>query len=101
MNERQRDVDLAQSRLGHSESRLAWILDEFMVHDPTALSTGERSMWRDNFTDIVLSPRAGGPPRMVTMYEEDPLRKEIGALQAYLRPLTECHRASVEMPELN
>jgi len=58
-----RDVALARERIGTTiDDRCRWLLDDFAVRDPDALSTGERAVLRDNLHALAEGMKPRGIP---------------------------------------
>jgi hypothetical protein len=106
---RDRDVALAHQRIGTTtEARCRWLLDEFVIRDPAALSSGELATLRDQL--LALAGFGGafegplpGPANMsgTLDMDRDPVLVDDGALrQVWERvgALTRAHQAPVVLP---
>jgi hypothetical protein len=101
LSARERDIALAQERLGDVNGRCRWLLDVFTATDPQAIATSERAVWRDNLLAIAIGPLPGGLRRLVTFREKEPLNEDIPDLWQKIVKLTGAHRGgSVDLPPL-
>jgi len=100
LDARRRNIELADAQLGNLDERCHWLLDEFMTRDPDAILPSERAVWRDKLMALVLGARPGAGYRLLDLFENDPLEEEIRGLWERVVALTDAHRASVKLPQL-